>query len=323
MITQEKQTAIKADNQNNQRSRAANILETIGNTPHVRINRLFGDSHEVYIKLERNNPGNSIKDRIALSMIEDAESKGILNKDSVIIEPTSGNTGIGLAMVSAVKGYKLILVMPESMSVERRQLMALYGASFELTPREKGMKGAIEKAKELVANTPNSWMPQQFDNVANLEVHRKTTAQEILKSFPDGLDYVITGVGTGGHITAVAEVLKEKFPNLKVFAVEPELSPVISGGSPGPHPLQGLGAGFIPSILNVKLLDGTILVGKDESFSYTQRLAKEEGILAGISTGAALAAVAKKLAEIPKGARVLTFNYDTGERYLSIDGLFK
>lgn len=325
MIAQEKQTATnnKADNQNGQPLNAANILETIGNTPHVRINRLFGDSHEVYIKLERNNPGNSIKDRIALSMIEDAEKKGILNKDSVIIEPTSGNTGIGLAMVAAVKGYKLILVMPESMSVERRQLMALYGASFELTPREKGMKGAIEKAKELVANTPNSWMPQQFDNAANLEVHRRTTAQEILKSFPDGLDYVITGVGTGGHITAVAEVLKEKFPNLQVFAVEPELSPVISGGSPSPHPLQGLGAGFIPSILNVKLLDGTILVGKDESFSYAQRLAKEEGILAGISTGAALAAVAKKLPEIPKGARVLTFNYDTGERYLSIDGLFK
>jgi cysteine synthase A len=289
----------------------------------VRINRLFGNSHEVWIKLERSNPGNSIKDRIALSMIEDAEKKGILNKDSVIIEPTSGNTGIGLAMVAAVKGYKLILVMPESMSVERRQLMQLYGASFELTPREKGMKGAIEKAKELIEKTPNSWMPQQFDNAANLEVHRRTTAQEILKSFPDGLDYVITGVGTGGHITAVAEVLKPKFPNLKVFAVEPELSAVISGGAPGPHPLQGLGAGFIPSILDTKLLDGTILVGKDEAFSYAQRLAKEEGILAGISTGAALAAVAKKLAELPKGSRVLTFNYDTGERYLSIDGLFK
>lgn len=320
MITQEKH---KTDNQSKPASRAASILETIGNTPHVRINRLFGDSHEVWIKLERSNPGNSIKDRIALSMIEDAERKGILNKDSVIIEPTSGNTGIGLAMVAAVKGYKLILVMPESMSVERRQLMQLYGASFELTPREKGMKGAIEKAKELIEQTPNSWMPQQFDNEANLEVHRRTTAQEILNSFPDGLDYVITGVGTGGHITAVAEVLKEKWPNLKVLAVEPELSPVISGGNPGPHPLQGLGAGFIPSILNVKLLDGTVQVGKDESFSYAQRLAKEEGILAGISTGAALAAVAKSLPEIPKGARVLTFNYDTGERYLSIDGLFK
>lgn len=325
MITQEKQTTSKnkADNQTSQRLRATNILETIGQTPHVRINRLFGDSHEVWIKLERNNPGNSIKDRIALSMIEDAEQKGILNKDSVIIEPTSGNTGIGLAMVAAVKGYQLILVMPESMSVERRQLMALYGASFELTPREKGMKGAIEKAKELVEKTPNAWMPQQFDNAANLEVHRRTTAQEILDSFPEGIDYLITGVGTGGHITGVAEVLKAKFPNLKVFAVEPELSPVISGGSPSPHPLQGIGAGFIPSILNTKILDGTIQVGKDESFSYAQRLAKEEGILAGISTGASLAAVAKKLADIPKGARVLTFNYDTGERYLSIDGLYK
>lgn len=324
MITEEKQKTINTtDNQNNQRMRAANILQTIGQTPHVRINRLYGDNHEVWIKLERNNPGNSIKDRIALSMIEDAEKKGILNKDSVIIEPTSGNTGIGLAMVAAVKGYKLILVMPDSMSVERRQLMQLYGASFELTPREKGMKGAIEKAKELIEKTPNSWMPQQFDNNANVEVHRKTTAQEILNSFPDGLDYIITGVGTGGHITAVAEVLKQKFPNLKVFAVEPELSPVISGGSPSPHPLQGLGAGFIPSILNTQLLDGVIQVGKDESFTYAQRLAKEEGILAGISTGAALAAVAKKLAELPKGARVLTFNYDTGERYLSIDGLYK
>ncbi len=325
MITEQTQSITKnaADNQNNQRMRAATILETIGQTPHVKINRLFGEGQDVWIKLERNNPGNSIKDRIALSMIEDAEKKGILNKESVIIEPTSGNTGIGLAMVAAVKGYKLILVMPESMSVERRQLMELYGASFELTPREKGMKGAIEKAKELVAQTPNSWMPQQFDNAANVKVHRETTAKEILESFPDGIDYLITGVGTGGHITGVAEVLKEKFPNLKVFAVEPELSAVISGGAPGPHPLQGLGAGFIPSILNTKLLDGTILVSKEESFSYAQRLAKEEGILAGISTGAALAAVAKKLAEIPKGARVLTFNYDTGERYLSIEGLYK
>lgn len=321
MITEVK--TIHTDNQNNQRLRAGNILETIGQTPHVRINRLFGDSHEVWIKLERSNPGNSIKDRIALSMIEDAERKGILNKDSVIIEPTSGNTGIGLAMVAAVKGYKLILVMPESMSIERRQLMQLYGATFELTPREKGMNGAIEKAKELIGKTPNSWMPQQFDNEANTEVHRRTTAQEILNSFPDGLDYIITGVGTGGHITGVAEVLKPKFPNLKVFAVEPEQSAVIGGGAPGPHPLQGLGAGFIPSIMNTKLLDGTVSVGKDESFTYAQRLAKEEGILGGISTGAALAAVAKKLPEIPKGARILTFNYDTGERYLSIDGLYK
>jgi len=302
--------------------RANNILETIGKTPHLRVNKLFGGDHEVWIKLERSNPGASIKDRIALSMIEAAEKKGILKPGSVIIEPTSGNTGIGLAIVAAVKGYPLILVMPESMSIERRRLMALYGASFELTPREKGMKGAIEKAKELVAQTPNAWMPQQFDNKANVEVHRKTTAKEILKDFPEGIDYLITGVGTGGHITGVAEVLKKKFPDLKVFAVEPEQSAVIAGGSPSPHPLQGLGAGFIPSILNTKILDGTIAVGKEESFSYAQRFAKEEGVLVGISTGAALAAVAKKLPEIPKGSKVLTFNYDTGERYLSIEGLF-
>lgn len=302
--------------------RAASILETIGNTPHVRINNLYGKDHEVWIKLERNNPGASIKDRIALSMIEDAEKKGILNKDSVIIEPTSGNTGIGLALVAAVKGYKLILVMPESMSIERRRLMSLYGAEFVLTPREKGMKGAIEKAQELAKERPGAWIPQQFDNAANTAIHRSTTAQEILKDFPEGIDYLITGVGTGGHITGCAEVLKEKFPNLKVFAVEPELSPVLSGGAPSPHPLQGIGAGFVPSILNTKLLDGVITVGKDEAFSFAQRLAKEEGILVGISTGASLAAVAKKLAEIPKGSKVLTFNYDTGERYLSIEGLY-
>jgi len=302
--------------------KATNILQTIGGTPHVKINRLFGNDHEVWIKLERNNPGASIKDRIALAMIEDAEKKGLINKDSTIIEPTSGNTGIGLALVAAVKGYKIILVMPESMSIERRRLMALYGAEFVLTPREKGMKGAIEKAGELIASTPNSWMPQQFDNPANTEVHRKTTAEEILNDFPDGLDYIITGVGTGGHITGVAEVLKAKFPKLKVFAVEPELSPVISGGSPSPHPLQGIGAGFIPSILNTKILDGVIQVGKDEAFANAQRIAKEEGILVGISTGASLAAVAKKLPEIPKGSKILTFNYDTGERYLSIEGLF-
>jgi cysteine synthase A len=301
---------------------ANNILETIGNTPHVKINRLFGDKHKVYVKLERANPGASIKDRIALAMIEDAEKKGLLHKDSVIIEPTSGNTGIGLAMVAAVKGYKIILVMPESMSIERRRLMSLYGASFELTPREKGMKGAIEKAKELVEATPHAWMPQQFDNPANTEVHRQTTAQEILKDFPNGVDYIITGVGTGGHITGVAEVLKKKFPKTKVFAVEPELSPVLSGGSPGPHPLQGLGAGFIPSILDTKILDGVIEVGKEESFDFAQRAAKEEGLFIGISSGAALAAVAKKLSEIPEGSTVLTFNYDTGERYLSIEGLF-
>ncbi len=302
--------------------KANNILETIGNTPHVRINKLFGTDHEVWIKLEKNNPGASIKDRIALAMIEDAEKKGLLKKDSVIIEPTSGNTGIGLALVAAVKGYKIILVMPESMSIERRRLMAIYGAEFVLTPREKGMKGAIEKAGELTKSTPNAWMPQQFDNPANVEIHRKTTAEEIAKDFPDGLDYIITGVGTGGHITGVAEILKKKFPNLKVFAVEPELSPVISGGSPSPHPLQGIGAGFIPSILNREILDGVIQVGKDESFSFAQRIAKEEGILVGISTGASIAAVAKKLKEIPKGSKVLTFNYDTGERYLSIEGLF-
>ena len=299
------------------------ILETIGNTPHVRLKKLFPD-HEVWIKLERSNPGASIKDRIALSMIEDAEQKGILKKDSVIIEPTSGNTGIGLALVAAVKGYKLILVMPESMSIERRRLMSLYGAEFVLTPREKGMKGAVEKAQELAKETPNAWIPQQFDNAANVEIHRKTTAQEIINDFKEtGLDYVITGVGTGGHITAIAEVVKKAIPGLKVFAVEPALSPILSGGAPGPHPLQGLGANFVPSILNRDALDGVITAEKDEAFEYAQRLAKEEGILAGISTGAAVAAVAKKLPEIPKGAKVLTFNYDTGERYLSIEGLFQ
>lgn len=302
--------------------RANNILETIGNTPHVRLNKIFGSNHHVWIKLEKTNPGSSIKDRIALAMIEDAEQKGLLNQDSVIIEPTSGNTGIGLALVAAVKGYKIILVMPESMSIERRRLMSLYGAEFVLTPREKGMKGAIEKAKELVAETPNGWMPQQFDNPANTDIHRKTTAQEILNDFPDGLDYLITGVGTGGHITGVAEVLKAAFPNLKVYAVEPELSPVLSGGAPGPHPLQGIGAGFVPSILNTAILDGIIPVSKDNAFKYAQELAKQEGILVGISTGASLAAVAQKLGDIPVGSKVLTFNYDTGERYLSIEGLF-
>ncbi|RYY91150.1 MAG: cysteine synthase A, partial [Chitinophagaceae bacterium] len=271
---------------------------------------------------EKQNPGASIKDRIALAMIEDAEEKGLLNKDSVIIEPTSGNTGIGLALVAAVKGYKLILVMPESMSIERRRLMQVYGAEFVLTPREKGMKGAIERAKELAAETPGAWIPQQFDNPSNTEVHRRTSAKEILDDFADGLDYVITGVGTGGHITAIAEVVKAQLPNLKVFAVEPELSPVLSGGAPSPHPLQGLGAGFVPSILNVAALDGVIQVGKDEAYTYAQRLAKEEGIFGGVSTGAALAAVAKKLPEMPKGSKILTYNYDTGERYFSIEGLF-
>jgi cysteine synthase len=302
--------------------KANNILETIGNTPHVRINKLYPANIEVWCKLERANPGGSIKDRIALSMIEDAEQKGLLQKDSIIIEPTSGNTGIGLAIVAAVKGYKLILVMPESMSVERRRLMSVYGASFELTPREKGMKGAIEKAKELVAVTPKAWMPQQFDNPANIDVHAKTTAQEILKDFPEGVDFLITGVGTGGHITGVAEVLKAKFPNLKVFAVEPELSPVISGGAPSPHPIQGIGAGFIPANLHTAILEGVILVSKEEAFTYAQRAAKEEGIFQGISSGATMAAVAKKLSDIPAGSKVLIFNYDTGERYLSIEGLF-
>jgi cysteine synthase len=302
--------------------KANNVLETIGNTPHVKINRLFPSTIEVWTKMERANPGGSIKDRIALSMIEDAEKKGLLNKDSVIIEPTSGNTGIGLAMVAAVKGYKIILVMPESMSIERRKLMSIYGATFELTPREKGMKGAIEKAKELVAATPNSWMPQQFDNAANIAIHIQTTAEEIVADFPGGLDYIITGVGTGGHITGVGEVLKKKFPNVKVFAVEPELSPVISGGSPAPHPIQGIGAGFIPTNLHTDVLDGVIQVSKEAAFEYAKRSASEEGIFIGISSGAALAAVAKKLPEIPAGSKVLTFNYDTGERYLSIEGLF-
>ena len=299
-----------------------NILETIGNTPHVKINKLFGNHNSVYMKLERANPGASIKDRIALSMIEDAEQQGILKAGSTIIEATSGNTGIGLAMVAAVKGYKLILVMPESMSVERRRLMSIYGAEFVLTPREKGMKGAIEKASELIQEIPNSWAPLQFENPSNIEIHKKTTAQEIINAFPDGLDYLITGVGTGGHITGCAEILKRHYPNLKVYAVEPEASPVISGGAPSPHPIQGIGAGFIPANLHKDLLDGVIQVSKDEAFAYTQRVAKEEGILVGISSGASLAAVAKKLSEIPENAKVLTFCYDTGERYLSIEGLF-
>jgi cysteine synthase A len=299
-----------------------NTLETIGNTPVVKINKLFSSDHEIWIKLEKSNPGGSIKDRIALAMIEDAENKGLLNKESVIIEPTSGNTGIGLSLVAAVKGYKLILVMPESMSVERRKIMEAYGAEFVLTPREKGMKGAIEKANELAQETPNSWIPKQFDNPANVKIHTDTTAQEILNDFPDGLDYVITGVGTGGHITGIAKVLKQKYPNLKVLAVEPELSPVLSGGEPAPHPLQGLGAGFIPSILDTTLLDGIIKAGKEEAFEYTINAAKKEGLFVGISTGAALAAVAKQLPEIPAGSKILTINYDTGERYLSIEGLF-
>jgi cysteine synthase len=298
------------------------IIEAVGNTPHLRINNLFGKSHEVWIKLEKSNPAGSIKDRIAVEMIEDAEKKGILNKDSVIIEPTSGNTGIGLAMVAAVKNYRLILVMPESFSIERRKIMALYGAEFELTSREKGMKGAIEKAREMVNEIPNAWMPSQFDNPANIEAHKKYTAKEILADFPEGIDYLITGVGTGGHITGVASVLKEQFPGIKVFAVEPDSSPVISGGQPGPHPIQGIGAGFIPSNLHTELLDGVIRITKEEAYTFAQRAAKEEGLFAGISSGATLAAIAKKLPDIPSGSKILGFNYDTGERYLSIEGLF-
>lgn len=301
--------------------KANSILETIGNTPSVKLDRLFKDKN-VWIKLEKANPGGSIKDRIALAMIEDAEQKGLLKPDSVIIEPTSGNTGIGLALVGAVKGYKVILVMPESMSIERRKLMEIYGAEFELTPREKGMKGAIERAAELVLETPNGWSPQQFNNQANIEIHKKTTALEILADFPDGLDYIITGVGTGGHITGVAEVLKQHFPKLQVIAVEPEASPVLSGGSPAPHPLQGIGAGFIPQNYHAEAIDSVIQVNKEDAFEYTKKIAKLEGILVGISTGASLAAVAKQLESVPNDALVLTFNYDTGERYLSIDGLF-
>ena len=298
--------------------RAANILETIGNTPHIRVNRLFDDA-EVWIKSERANPGASIKDRIALAMIEDAERSGALAPGGTIIEPTSGNTGIGLAMVAAVKGYRLVLVMPESMSLERRRLMLAFGASFDLTPREKGMKGAIERAKELIAETPNSWMPQQFENSANVEVHVRTTAQEILDDFRDSpIDLLITGVGTGGHITACAQVLKGEWPELQVFAVEPTLSPVLSGGQPGPHPIQGIGAGFVPAIMDTELLDGIIQVDPADAKEMARRAAREEGMLVGISSGAALAAISQKLKETGNGKRVLGFNYDTGERYLSV-----
>ena len=298
-----------------------NVLEVIGNTPEVKINKLFGNEANVFIKLERLNPGGSIKDRIALAMIEDAESKGIINKDTVIVEPTSGNTGVGLALVAAVKGYRLIVVMPESMSVERRKLVAAYGAEVVLTPKEKGTGGAVAKAFEIAEGKPNYWVPQQFENPANPSVHERTTAQEILKSFPEGLDYFVTGVGTGGHISGISKVLKQHFPNLKTIAVEPELSPVLSGGKPGPHPLQGIGAGFVPANYNAELIDEVILISKDEAFEYARSLAKEEGILGGISTGASLAAVAKVLKKDPK-ARILTVNYDTGERYWSVEGLY-
>jgi cysteine synthase len=302
--------------------KANTILETIGRTPHVRINKLFGDKAQVWMKLERSNPGGSIKDRIALSMIEDAEQKGILKKGSVIVEPTSGNTGVGLAMVAAVKGYELILVMPESMSVERRRLMTAYGARLELTPREKGMKGSIERAKEILTEHEHSWMPMQFENEANTQIHIETTAEEILQDFPEGFDYLITGVGTGGHITGVARVLKARNPDIKVFAVEPSASAVLSGGQPGPHPIQGVGAGFIPAIMDTSLLDGVIQVEATDAFDYARRAAREEGIFIGVSSGGSLAAVAQKLKELPEGARILTFCYDTGERYLSVEGLF-
>ncbi|MBB5698969.1 cysteine synthase A [Sphingomonas yantingensis] len=298
--------------------KAETILATIGNTPHVRIQRLFGD-REVWIKSERSNPGGSIKDRIALAMIEAAERDGKLQPGGTIVEPTSGNTGVGLAMVAAVKGYKLILVMPESMSIERRRLMLAYGASFDLTPREKGMKGAIERALEIVEATPGAWMPQQFENPANVDVHVRTTAQEILNDFRDEpIDVIITGVGTGGHITGVAEELKKAWPDLKVYAVEPEASPVISGGQPGPHPIQGIGAGFVPANLHTQAIDGVIQVSADAAKDHARRSAREEGMLVGISSGGTLAAIAKKLPELPEGARVLGFNYDTGERYLSV-----
>jgi cysteine synthase len=300
--------------------KADTILATIGNTPHIRVNRLFGSSAQVWIKSERSNPGGSIKDRIALAMIEDAEASGTLQPGGTIIEPTSGNTGIGLAMVAAVKGYKLVLVMPDSMSIERRRLMLAYGATFELTPREKGMKGSIARAMELVQATPGAWMPQQFENIANIAVHVRTTAAEIVADFPEGLDVMITGVGTGGHITGCAKALKTRWPRLKVFAVEPSASPVISGGQPSPHPIQGIGAGFIPKNLHVDVLDGVIQVEAEAAREMARRSAREEGVLVGISSGATLAAIAQKLPELPAGSRVLGFNYDTGERYLSIEG---
>lgn len=302
--------------------KVSNILQAIGNTPHVRLNNIYPPEYEVWMKMEKFNPGGSIKDRIALSMVEDAEKKGIIKKGSVIIEPTSGNTGIGLAMVAAVKKYRLILTMPESASVERRKIMSAYGAEFVLTPREKGMKGAIEKAEELLKEIPGSWMPSQFDNQANIDIHRMTTAREIAEDFPGGLDYLIAGVGTGGHISGCAEVLKKTFPGIRIFAVEPAQSPVISGGAPGPHPIQGIGAGFIPANLKTDLLDGIIQVTSEEAFDFARKAAKLEGLFVGISSGAALAAVARKITEIPAGSRILTFNYDTGERYLSVEDLF-
>jgi cysteine synthase A len=302
--------------------RAQNILETVGNTPHLRLGRLFGSRIEVWTKLERSNPGGSIKDRIGIAMIEDAEARGILRKGSVIVEPTSGNTGIGLAMAAAVKGYRLILTMPDSMTVERRRYLRALGAEIVLTPREQGMTGSIERAQAIAAEIPNSWIPQQFENPANVAVHARTTAQEIIADFPEGIDALITGVGTGGHITGVGATLKKQFPHIRVFAVEPAASPVISGGQKGPHPIQGIGAGFIPKNLDRSVLDGVILVEASEAYEYAVRAAREEGLFIGISSGASLAAVAKKAPELAQGSRVLTFTYDTGERYLSVDGLF-
>ena len=302
--------------------KADTILATIGQTPHLRINRLFDPRVEVWAKLERANPGGSIKDRIALSMIEDAEARGILGPGSVVIEPTSGNTGIGLAMVCAVKGYRLILTMPESMSIERRKLMTGYGAELELTPRELGMNGSIARANELAAEIPGAWIPMQFENPANVEAHRRTTATEILRDFPEGLDYIVTGVGTGGHITGVAEVLKPRWPTLRVFAVEPTLSPVLSGGTHSAHPIQGIGAGFIPGVMRTDLLDGILQVAPPDAMAYARRAAREEGLLVGVSSGASLAAVAQLLPQVADGARILTFSYDTGERYLSVDALW-
>lgn len=298
-----------------------NILSTIGNTPHVRLNRLY-PKRKIWMKLEKNNPGGSIKDRIALSMIENAEKNNILKKGDIIIEPTSGNTGIGLSMVASIKGYRIILVMPESMSIERRKLFSIFGAKFILTPREKGMKGAIEKSEELIKTIPNSWMPRQFDNISNLEIHKKITSKEIINDFPEGIDYFITGVGTGGHITGIGEALKKKFPKIKIFSVEPIESPVIFGGKANTHFIQGLGAGFIPSILNVKLLDGTFLVSKNEAFNFVRKTAKKEGILVGISTGAVLSAINKNLDKFSKKSTIVTINYDTGERYTSVENLF-
>ncbi len=298
------------------------VLETIGNTPHIRINKLFDNRVTVYTKSERQNPGGSIKDRIGLAMIEDAERSGVLAPGGVIVEPTSGNTGIGLALAAAVKGYRLILVMPESMSIERRKIVAAYGAELDLTPRELGMKGAIARAREIVEQTPGAWLPMQFENPANVEVHRRTTAGEIAADFPDGVDYIVTGVGTGGHITGVAEALKSRWPNLKVFAVEPTLSPVLSGGAPGPHPIQGIGAGFVPGVMRTDLLDGILQVAPPDAMEYARRAAREEGLLIGISSGASLAAVAQLLPQVADGATVLTFTYDTGERYLSVDALW-